>query len=273
MSADTPVAPDNEKFARLRRPRRIWAVGAVQGAIEPLVALHELIGQRFQPGDRLVYLGNLIGRGAAIGEVVDELIVFRREILALPGVIATDVVFLRGAQEEMWQKLLQLQFAPNPGDVLRWMASQGVAETLAVYGGRVADGLAASRDGAVALTRWTNGLRESIRRRAGHSNLYASLRRAAFTDDGGVLLVSAGLDLNRPLAAQGDSFWWGSNGFAHLDQPYEGFQRVVRGHDPDGGGVQVRDIAVTLDGGCGAGGSLVAGLFDRHGDVLDIVDV
>ena len=273
MSAEPPVTPDSEKFARLRRPRRIWAVGAVHGAIEPLIAMHEVIGQRFEPGDRLVYLGNLIGRGPAIGDVIDEIIVFRREILALPGVIVGDIVYLRGAQEEMWQKLLQLQFAPNPGDVLHWMASQGVAETLATYGGRVADGFPASRDGAVALTRWTNGLREAIRRRPGHSNVYASLRRAAFTEDAGVLLVSAGIDLNRPLAAQGDSFWWASDGFARLDKPYEGFRRVVRGHDPDGGGVQIQEFAVTLDGGCGAGGELVVGLFDRFGEILDVVNV
>ncbi len=273
MPAEPPVTPDSEKFARLNRPRRIWAIAAVHGAIGPLVALHEEIGHRFEPGDRLVYLGNLIGRGAAVGDVVDEIIVFRREILALPGVTVGDIVYLRGAQEEMWQKLLQIQFAPNPGDVLRWMASQGVAETLAVYGGRIADGLSASRDGAVALTRWTNGLREAIRRRAGHSNVYAALRRAAFTEDLGVLFVSAGIDRDRPLAAQGDSFWWGSDGFARLDRSYEGFRRIVRGHDPDGGGVQVQEIAVTLDGGCGSGGTLVAGLFDRFGDVLDIINV
>ena len=35
------------------------------------------------------------------------------------GTFLGDIVFLRGSQEEMWQKLLELQFAPNPREVLR----------------------------------------------------------------------------------------------------------------------------------------------------------
>ena len=88
------------------------------------------------PGDRLVYLGNFLGRGP--------------QKCARPSTscwlsaagcsrgrcsFAYDVAYLRGGQEEMWQKLLQLQFAPNPREVLGWMLSQGVGATLAAYGG------------------------------------------------------------------------------------------------------------------------------------------
>ena len=66
----------------------------------------------------------------------------------------------------MWQKMLQLQFAPNPQDVLRWMLAQGVEGTLRAYGGRPEEGMAAAREGAVRLTRWTNGLREADARGA-----------------------------------------------------------------------------------------------------------
>ena len=69
---------------------------------------------------------------------------FYGPIMAIRGVLASDLVYLRGAQEEMWQKLLQLQFAPNPQDVLRWMLGQGVETTLRAYGGAAEVGLSAA---------------------------------------------------------------------------------------------------------------------------------
>lgn len=270
--------PDSEKFTQLGRPRRLWAVGAVHGEADRLAALHDDIGGRFRPGDRLIYLGNMIGRGPAVRAVIDELLAFRRAVLALRGVIASDVVYLRGGQEEMWQKLLQLQFAPNPAEVLHWMLQQGVDTTLLAYGGDAALGLSAARDGAVSLSRWTGQLRAAQRTAPGHDNLFSALRRAAYLDGDGVttaglLFVSAGLDVSRPLGAQGDSFWWGGAAFNRIEAPYGGFGRVVRGYDPGHGGPQVGAHAVTLDGGCGFGGRLVCGCFAPDGALLELVEV
>ncbi len=267
-----PSTPDTDKFARLGRPKRVWAVAAVHGDAGRLGVLHHNIAQDFAPGDRLVYLGNMIGHGGQILETLDEILGFRRSLLALPGMLSTDVVFLRGAQEEMWQKLLQLQFAPNPPEVLEWMLNQGVEPTLQAYGGRSEEGMAAARDGAVQLTRWTNRLREAIRACPGHGNLFTSLKRAAFTDDNGILLVSAGIDPHRPLVAQGDSFWWGGAGFAAIDRPFEKFRRVIRGFDPANAGLRMTELTASLDGGCGRGGSLVGGLFAPDGRVLDLIE-
>jgi serine/threonine protein phosphatase 1 len=286
------VTGDSEKFAKLGRPRRIWAIAAVHGAVDRLMALHDHVAAQFQPGDRLVYLGNLIGHSDRVHALVDEVLSVRRSLIARPGVLAEDVIFLRGAQEEMWQKMLQLQFAPNPQDVLRWMLAQGVEPTLRAYGGRAEEGLAAAREGAIRLTRWTNALRESIRSAPGHNALYAALRRAAFTEragtertdtdggaeggaqvGGGALFVSAGIDPSRPLAAQGDAFWWSSGSFAAITAPFDGFHRLVRGYDPAGGGLQLEGMAVTLDSGCGRGGRLAAGLFEPDGSMIEIVEV
>ena len=44
-----------------------------------------------------------------------------------------DIVFLRGAQEEMFSKLLQLQIAPNPSEIIDWIFSHGVDQTLLSY--------------------------------------------------------------------------------------------------------------------------------------------
>jgi hypothetical protein len=266
------VILDTEKFAALGRPKRIWAIGAVLGEVQRVSALHDHIAAQFRPGDRLVYLGNLIGRSDRLHALVDEVLSMRRALIARPGVLAEDVVFLRGAQEEMWQKMLQLQFAPNPQDVLRWMLTQGVDGTLLAYGGRPEEAMAAAREGAIRLTRWTNGLREAMRAAPGHNALYAALRRAAFTGNDGILFVSAGIEPSRPLAAQGDAFWWSAAGFADITEPYAGFRRLIRGYDPAGGGLKLDGPAVTLDAGSGRGGRLAAGLFDPDGTLVEIVE-
>ena len=265
------MSSDSEKFCRLGRPKRIWAIGAVHGDVARLQGLHDRIGPQFQPGDRIVYLGNLIGLHPQVMETMAEVLHFRRAILSLQGALASDVVFLRGAQEEMWQKLLQLQFAPNPSEVFQWMCDQGVDATLRAYGGDRGEGERAARDGAVQMTRWTNRLRDAVRSAPGHYAFYAALRRAAFNENG-VLCVHANIDTARPLAAQGDSFWWGGARFSAMEGPYETFSRIIRGFDSGNNGIVISDFTASLDGGCGRGGSLAAGLFQGDGALIDVVE-
>ena len=97
----------------------------MHGEAERLRGCTTGIAQRFDDDDRIVYLGNYLGRGSAVAATIDELLDFRRRVLARPRGFACDIVYLRGAQEEMWQKLLQLQFARNPGEVLAWMVRRG----------------------------------------------------------------------------------------------------------------------------------------------------
>src|SRR5271170_6947970 len=108
-------------FATLRSDRRVWAVSALHGEAGRLAELHAQIHGAFESGDQLVYLGNYSGHGPLVLETIDEVLLLRRSLLAMPGTDCEDIVFLRGAQEEMWQKLLQLQFAPNPVQVLKRM--------------------------------------------------------------------------------------------------------------------------------------------------------
>lgn len=270
---------DPQRFADLGRPRRVWAVASVHGEIDRLLAVHAAIGSDLRPGDRIVYLGNQIGRGPAVRAVVDELLRFRREAIGLPGMLAEDVVYLRGMQEEMWQKLLQLQFAPNPSEVLQWMTGQGVEATLLAYGGSATEGMQSARAGATSIARWTQSLRLAQRSAPGHDAFMTALRRAAFVSGpagagaAGLLFVNAGLDPARPLFTQGDRFWWGGGAFGRIDAPYETFRRIVRGYDPGRGGVQVLPFSITLDAGCGAGGPLVAALLDPQGEILDLIEV
>jgi len=261
----TPV----QRFAVLVARPRIWAVSAIHAEVRRLEAIHDAIQRRLQPRDALVYLGNMIGKGTAVAETLAELLAFRRAFIARHGSFAADLVYLRGSQEEMWQKLLELQFAPNPTEVLGWMLDHGLGPTLAAYGAEAQQGMAAARDGPVALTRWTAAMRQAVNAAPGHANLLTGLRRAAYTSGNELLFVHAGIDPTRPLTAQNDSFWWGGAGFLDLGQPYAGFRKVVRGFDRHHGGVQVTPHAVSLDRGCGTGGPLVCACFDLEGNVVD----
>ncbi|MGE0255021.1 MAG: hypothetical protein AB7N54_13365 [Alphaproteobacteria bacterium] len=273
IEVDTPRY-DEARIATLQRPHRIWAVGAVRGERERLLALHAAIAPRFAAGDRLVYLGDMLGPGADPAGTVDELLRFRIAVLAVRGMDAPDVVFLRGAQEEMWQKLLQLHFALEPARVLDWMLEHGLGTTLAAYGGDADDGYRAARGGATALARWTAGLRAAHAARPGHGNWLSALRCAAVAGSDPaaapeLLLVNAGLDPARPLAAQRDSFWWQPGGFDRIEAPWQGFARIVRGATRRHDGIVTGPVTLSLDAGCGAGGALAAALLSPAGDVLE----
>jgi len=272
--APTPTPPcDSDLLSRLRRSRRVWAVAAIHGESTRLDVLHRRLAARLDRGDRLVYLGGYLGHGPDIAGTLDALVVFRRLFLSRRQAFPGDIAFLRGGQEEMWQKLQQLQFAPNPREVLEWMLDRGVGATLASYGADPRQGLAAARDGARAITRWTASLRQAIDARPGHRQLLMQLKRAALTEEGTLLFVHAGIDPDKPLDLQGDALWWGgSANLLELGAPYGTFRRVVRGHDRRHGGVVESPFAVSLDGGSGFGGPLLGGCFALDGTLLETIE-
>lgn len=245
-------------IARFSAPCRIWAIGSVRGEADKLYALHERLTPELRPGDKLVYLGNIVGRGAQVCETVDEVLRFRRHFLSIPGNCVGDYAILRGRQEEMLHKLLELQFAVNPRDVLRWMIGQGADATIAAYGGAAHDGEVAAAQGAVAVTRWTQALRAGLNAAPGHRDFLSSLKHAAYTADGALVFVHAGLDPARPLDAQGDGLWWNTAGFEHMTEAFFGAERVVRGLNPEHRGAVETPFTLSLDGGCGFGGELIA---------------
>ncbi len=253
----------------------------MHGRAGQLARLHAALDGRIWTGDRLVYCGNLIGRGPDVGGTLNEALLFRRAVLARPDFTTDDIVFLRGAQEEMLHRLLQIQFARGVAaaeEALVWMAREGARETLATWGHDIDDGIRRVRLGPTELARWTNTIRQSIRAAPGHDKLLASLYRAAFTTPEdlagtapGALFVAAGVDPDRPLEAQGDSFWWDATGFTTLAgsdrEVWNSFRRIVRGYDRTGLGFAQTALTVTLDGG----DELLAGLFNANGDLLELL--
>lgn len=269
------------KFSNLGHPNRIWTVSAIHGELDQLVSIHKSIYDKFAAGDRLVYTGNYFAsRYAKPAETLDELLYFRRSLMARPGVQAEDIVYLRGVQEEIWSKLLQLQFAPSAVQVAEWIAGKypELDILLQAYGSSLGEVRRIAREGVISQTRWTSALKARIRSQPGHEKFFSVLRRAAFTEqrlandneDRNILFVHSGLDPSLPLAAQEDRFWWASRDFNEMGA-YAPFRAVIRGCDPERQGVHLGTARLTIDGGCGHGGKLICAQLSASGDILGIL--
>ena len=228
--------PTVPRIARLGEGGRVWALGALLGDDGATATLGSALLSRWQKGDRLVVLGNMLGGRGDPGRTLDLLLRVRRRLLATN--LACDVHFLRGAQEEIWHKALSLQFAMSPLGVLDWMLAHGLDATIAAYGGSADEGRIACRGGPTAIARWTGSLRDlQAAHHPGHGELLNTLTRAAVTGNGRMVLSAAGVEASRPLDEQADAFWWNGQTDAALEASlsrtatagWEGVARLVRG--------------------------------------------
>lgn len=269
----------SEKFTNLGEPRKIWTIAAVHGQRGCLARVHDKIFAEFQPGDRLIYTGNYLcaEKNAQPVDVINDLLAFRRQLMSQPGVMAEDIIYLRGVQEELWTKLTQIQMAQSPRQIIEWI-EQSYPEMdalLKAYGTSLLEAGRVAREGILSLTRWSGALKKNLREHSGAEKFFTSLRRAAFTDqhqsnDNNILFVHAGINPTKTLTEQNDQFWWAHKNFTAMRIAYAPFRTVIRGSDPQGAGVQVGDINVSLDGGCGKGGQLICAQFSAAGDILDV---
>ena len=242
---------------------RIWAIPAILGQVKPLRELHERLREHLVPGDCLIYLGNYMGFGPSIVQTVDELLQFRASYTDV------EIVHLRGAQEEMWVKLLEIQWAMRPAETFQWMMGHGVDATLRAYGGDPMEAPAKFRSGVVVTTRWTTLLREQFQSHAGHYEFLHSLASAGPTSNGKLLFVNAGINPSEPLEKQNDAFWWNIQGFENLSTRFEKFSFVIRGYDPARKGGRTGAQAICIDTATGSTGPLFATCFDPDGAIIE----
>ncbi len=258
-------------LGRLRRGHRIWAIGAVRGEFSKLSQLHDDLSKAILPNDRLIYLGNLIGAGSPENNAVDEALNFRSWIIGRKWGFASDVIFLRGAQEEMLQKLFELQFALDPRAVLDWMIERDIAGLLGIYGMSSEDLRSAVRQNSAAITRWTSELRHRFNN-SGHQPWLSSLQHAAYSWERKILFVSRGIDPSKPVEDQSDTFWWGTGSrFEEIEHGIGEICRVIRGEDPKCMGLIERGSTISIDGGCGKGGHLLAICLGKDGTLLETI--
>lgn len=268
------------RYTNLGHPNRIWTVSAVHGDVDRLAALHRAMFEKFSPGDRIVYTGNYFAGAAqpAPLETMRELLFFRRALIARPGVIADDIVYLRGIHEELWRTLLQIQMSLNARRTIEWISERHpeVDALLRAYGSSLDEAQRIAREGILNLTKWSTTLKANIRQHAGHEKFFTVLRRAAFTENrhdqgNNILFVHAGIDPDKPFIEQQDEFWWNSKGFNAMKEPLSPFRAIIRGHDPEKQGVHVGDASISIDGGCGYGGQLVCAQISDAGRVMELI--
>ena len=258
-------------FATLHRVKRVWAISSVHGASTRLHKLHKQLEKQIIPGDRLVYLGNILGLGDEVRATVDAVLSFRRAFLSQPNTFVHDVALLRGAQEEMWQRLMQLQFAVNPQEVLEWIVQKGGTATLNAYGGSLNEVMSAIRQGPMAITHWTNKIRAQFQK-SGHQQWLSNLKHAAITKGGELLFVHRAINPERPLDAQADVFWWGSQIFEQIKSPYGGFSKIIRTFDPKHQGVLEGEFTISVDPGHGESGPLLACCIGIDGSLIETLE-
>ena len=121
-------------FVEFKKASRIWAIGSIHSNIQSFNSIKDFIVNNFRENDKLVFLGNVIGLGDFSKETISSIINLRFNLMSKFGLKHNEIVFLRGAQEEMFSKILQLQIAPNPVEIIDWMFDHGVDKTLLSYG-------------------------------------------------------------------------------------------------------------------------------------------
>lgn len=267
------------RFSNLGDPRRIWTISAINGEYHRLAALHRSIYDGFVPGDRLVYTGNYFcGATGNASATFDEILLFRRSLMARDAIKPEDIVYLRGMQEEIWSKILSLPYAPDRETVVQWIsqAHPEIQSLLKIYGADFSLASRIAREGVLSTTKWVTALKQAIRETKGHEAFFNTLRRAAFTDhsksnDNNLLFVHSGINPDVPLTSQGDCFWTAAKNFNYAMTPYAPFGKVIRGHDPEHRGMFVGHHRISLNAGERHRGKLVCARMTAYGLMQDVI--
>ena len=266
---------NNNKFHEFTHINRIWAVGSLHSSIESFQSIRKYILSNFHNGDKLIFLGNLIGYNNKSKEILTDVLNLRFNLMAKFNLDHKDIIFLRGAQEEMFSKLLQLQIAPNPSEIIDWIFSHGVDQTLVSYNFEPDEFRNIATQGTIKINKLTSKLNKKISETPGHKEFFSNLKHAAFSNSMEVLFVNRGVDLSRPLSAQNDCFWWGYQNFSLINKPYKTFRRIVRGYQSN----EHNDIEnsknrilCTLFKQPLENKKILAGLFAKNGDIIDLFE-
>jgi len=265
----------NSKFAQFESCNNIWAIGSIHSQLHSFEKIKKHIIENFAEKDKVVFLGNIIGVGELAKETLSSVLDMRFRLMSKFYLDPKDIVFLRGAQEEMFLKLLQLQTAPNAHEILLWMYEHGVNKTVDSYGLDSSQLIDVSLHGTISINRWTSNLNQTLSGYNGHKEYFSNLCHAAFPKSKLILFVNRGVDITRPLSAQSDCFWWGYHNFSKLNKPYKTFKKIVRGYEPsitDSKNNFKEKTVFSLYKGPLSDKRVIAGLFNDSGKILDLFE-
>ena len=265
----------NNKYQEFANTKRIWAIGSLHSSIDSFQSIKKYILSNFKNDDKLIFLGNLIGYNNQSKQILTDVLNLRFNLMAKFNLDHEDIVFLRGAQEEMFSKLLQLHIAPNPIEIIDWIFSHGVDQTLVSYNFEPDKFRNIATQGTIQINKLTSKLNKKILETPGHKEFFSNLKHAAFSETMEVLFVNRGVDLSRPLSAQNDCFWWGYQNFSLVNKPYKTFKRIVRGYQSNENNDLEHSksrILCTLFKQPLENKKILAGLFAKNGDIIELFE-
>ena len=262
-------------FVELNHCSRIWAIGSIHSNIRSFNSIKELVSKNFRENDKIIFLGNVIGLGNDTKDTITSIVKLRFELMSKFKLKPEEIVFLRGAQEEMFNKILQLQIAPNPPEIIHWIFEHGVDKTLESYGFSREEVFSIANSGTISISKWTSKLNQSIKQIPGHKEYFLNLKHAAYSSSKKILFVNRGVDVTRPLSAQNDCFWWGYQNFSKIKKTYNTFIRIVRGYQSNKDNKlenAKNKIVCTLFKQPLSNNKIYAGIFSENGDILELFE-
>ena len=266
---------NDNKFQEFINTNRIWAIGSMHSSIESFQSIKKYILSNFKKGDKLIFLGNVIGFRNKSKEIISEVLKLRFDLMAKFNLNHDEIVFLRGAQEEMFSKLLQLQIAPNPSEIIDWIFSHGVDQTLVSYNFEPDQFRNVATQGTIQINKLTSNLNYEVSKIPGHKEFFSNLQHAAYSESKEVLFVNRGVDLSRPLSAQNDCFWWGYQNFSQINKPYNTFKRIVRGYQSNEHNDLENSknrVLCTLFRQPLKNNKILAGIFSKNGEIIELFE-
>ena len=266
---------NTSNFVELSKSKKIWAIGSIHSNLKSFASIKQFILKNFETTDKLIFLGNVIGLGNDSKETLSSVIDLRFNLMSKFKLKPESIVFLRGAQEEMFSKLLQLQLAPNPSEIVEWMFDHGVNETIKSYGFSENEVKNIASSGTINISKWTSNLNQALHNNPGHTQYFLNLKHAAYSHTKKILFVNRGVDITRPLSAQNDCFWWGFQNFSTIQSPYKTYLRIVRGYESQHLNqleISKNHIVCTLFKQPLSNKSVICGIFNENGDILDLFE-
>jgi len=262
-------------FVELNKSNKIWAIGSIHSNLKSFSSIKEFILNNFELNDKLIFLGNIIGLGDNPKETLSSVIDLRFNLMSKFKLKPESIVFLRGAQEEMFSKLLQLQLAPNPSEIVEWMFDHGVNKTIKSYGFTEDEIRNIASSGTINISKWTSSLNRTLQNNPGHTEYFLNLKHAAYSQTKKILFVNRGVDITRPLSAQNDCFWWGFQNFSTIKKPYKTFLRIVRGYESEHlvhSEISKNNVVCTLFKQPLSNKNILFGIFAENGEILDLFE-
>ena len=266
---------NTSNFIEISKSEKIWAIGSIHSNLKSFNSIKKFILKNFNKDDKLIFLGNIIGLGDDSKETLTSVLDLRFNLMAKFKLKPEAIIFLRGAQEEMFSKLLQLQLAPNPTEIIQWMFEHGVNKTLNSYGFSEDDIKNTASSGTLKISKWTSLLNKTVKMYPGHSQYFLNLKHAAYSHTKKILFVNRGVDITRPLSAQNDCFWWGFQNFSKIQEPYKTYIRIVRGYQSEHLNefeISKNEVVCTLFKQPLSNNNVICGIFGENGEILDLFE-